>query len=349
MVEVTNTPWHERTAYVLPGTGIHRAAKGMHVSPFLPMGLTHRFTIGEPGRRLTLAVDDFDGDDLVFAASMALTRAPAGRRAQGRLLWRFPLMTLRVSLGIYRQALALRRKGVPFHRTSRQDGDDGGRRPERRTGALGMAELPVSWIGSRAGTPVATRFLRYMASHLRGGTLVVVDDNGTHRFGGGHPEVTMTVHDPVVYWDTLLQGSVGLGRDYADGLWDCDDLPTLTRVLNRGLRPVTAVQDRVGQAVGVVHRLVPSAPTALQARRPQQHPGPLRRLQRVLRADAGRDDDVLLGDVRRPGRSTWPPPSGPSSTDSAPSSASGPTTTSWRSVPDGAASPATPPPTTAAG
>ena len=43
---------------------------------------------------------------------------------------------------------------------------------------------------------------------------------------------------------------MGFGRDYADGLWDCDDLTTLTRVLNRGLRPVTAVQDRVGQAVG---------------------------------------------------------------------------------------------------
>ncbi len=115
VVEVTNTPWHERTTYVLPGTGVHRTAKGMHVSPFLPMGLTHRFTIGEPGRRLALSVDDYDGGDLVFAASMALTRAPAGRQSQGRLLWRFPLMTLRVSLGIYRQALALKRKGVPFH------------------------------------------------------------------------------------------------------------------------------------------------------------------------------------------------------------------------------------------
>ena len=113
-----------------------------------------------------------------------------------------------------------------------------------------MAELPVGWLGARGGTPVATWFLRTMASHLRGGTLIVVDDAGTHRFGEGTPEVTMVVHDPVVYWDTLRQGSVGLGRDYADGLWDCEDLTTLTRVLNRGLRPVTAVQDRVGQAVG---------------------------------------------------------------------------------------------------
>ena len=116
VVEVTNTPWHERTAYVLPGPGVHRAAKAMHVSPFLPMELTHRFTVSEPGRRLSLAVDDFRGDELVFAASMALTREPAGRRSQGRLLWRFPFMTVRVSAGIYRQALTLWLKRVPFHR-----------------------------------------------------------------------------------------------------------------------------------------------------------------------------------------------------------------------------------------
>lgn len=116
VVEVTNTPWHERTAYVLPGTGIHRVAKGMHVSPFLPMNLTHRFDLRTPADRLTLAVDDYDGDDLIFRASMALTRRPAGRAAQGHLLWRFPLMTLRVSTAIYRQALVLRWKGVPFHR-----------------------------------------------------------------------------------------------------------------------------------------------------------------------------------------------------------------------------------------
>ena len=115
VVEVTNTPWHERTAYVLGGTGTFRVAKGMHVSPFLPMDLTHAFAIGVPGVRLTLGVDDYRDDERVFSASMALTRRAPGRHAQGRLLWRFPLMTLRVSLGIYRQAASLRRKGVPFH------------------------------------------------------------------------------------------------------------------------------------------------------------------------------------------------------------------------------------------
>jgi DUF1365 family protein len=46
---------------------------------------------------------------------MVLHRRPADRRSLGRVLWRYPLMTMRVSWGIYRQALALRRKGVPFH------------------------------------------------------------------------------------------------------------------------------------------------------------------------------------------------------------------------------------------
>jgi len=133
VVEVTNTPWHERTAYVLPGTGVHREEKQLHVSPFLPMGLVHRFAVGEPGRRLRLAVDDFAGEELVFAASMSLTREEVGRRSLGGVLWRFPLMTLRVSLGIYRQALALRRKGVPFHR-----------HPER-------ASAPAGGVGSAGG------------------------------------------------------------------------------------------------------------------------------------------------------------------------------------------------------
>ncbi len=115
VVEVTNTPWHERTTYVLPAPGTHLVAKQLHVSPFLPMDLTHRFIIGAPGERLVLGVDDLKDGSRVFAASMVLHRRPADRRSLSRVLWRYPLMTMRVSWGIYRQALALRRKGVPFH------------------------------------------------------------------------------------------------------------------------------------------------------------------------------------------------------------------------------------------
>jgi hypothetical protein len=116
VAEVTNTPWHERVTYVLPGVGEHHVAKELHVSPFLPMELTHRFTVGQPGERLVLGVDDLRDGEPVFTASLVLDRVTADRRSLGRLLWRFPAMTVRVSAGIYRQALALKFRGVPVHR-----------------------------------------------------------------------------------------------------------------------------------------------------------------------------------------------------------------------------------------
>ena len=100
---------------------------------------------------------------------------------------------------------------------------------------------------SRVADPLAARFLKMMASHLRGGSLTVIDRDGTHRFGSGPPEATVTIHDPSVYPAILRMGSVGFGRTYADGLWDCDDLTSLVRVLSIGLSPVTAIQDRVGR------------------------------------------------------------------------------------------------------
>jgi hypothetical protein len=115
VVEVTNTPWHERTAYVLPGVGSHVVDKAMHVSPFLPMDLRHCFVIGQPGDRLVLGVDDLRDGKKVFSASMVLRRRAAERDELGRVLWRFPLMTMRVSWGIYRQALALKRRGARFY------------------------------------------------------------------------------------------------------------------------------------------------------------------------------------------------------------------------------------------
>jgi cyclopropane-fatty-acyl-phospholipid synthase len=101
-----------------------------------------------------------------------------------------------------------------------------------------------------AADQLAARFLRLMASRIKGGSLVLVDGRGTHRFGVGQPEATMVIHDPAVYAIVLREGSVGFGRTYADGLWDCDDLTSLVRVLSRGLRPVTAVQDQVGLVWG---------------------------------------------------------------------------------------------------
>jgi DUF1365 family protein len=114
VAEVTNTPWHERHVYVVGEPGRHRFAKELHVSPFLGMDLDYELTYGEPGEHLSLSMRTVRGDEGPFDAGLRLERHEASRHALSRFIWRHPLMTMRVSAGIYRQALALRRAGTPF-------------------------------------------------------------------------------------------------------------------------------------------------------------------------------------------------------------------------------------------
>ena len=113
-VEVTNTPWHERHVYVMGAPGTHRLVKAMHVSPFMGMDAFYEFDYAMPGDDLVVSIDVYEGGALVLATSLRLSRHEMDRRTMGRVLWNYPLVTWRVTLGIYRQALALWRRGVPF-------------------------------------------------------------------------------------------------------------------------------------------------------------------------------------------------------------------------------------------
>lgn len=116
VLDVTNTPWHEHHAYVIDGgEGEHRFAKELHVSPFFGMHHVYRLRLDRPGDRLVVHLALLDGEAVAFEATLALRRRPITRAALGRLLWRYPLLTTRVSTGIYTQALRLRAKGLPVH------------------------------------------------------------------------------------------------------------------------------------------------------------------------------------------------------------------------------------------
>lgn len=122
LAEVTNTPWHERHAYVLPIGAPQvdrplRFPKAMHVSPFMDLDLDHSLAFTEPGgEHLAIRMDDWRGDEHVFAAALRLHRLPLDRRAMGRALRQHPLPAQRVSAGIYWEALKLRAKSAPFRR-----------------------------------------------------------------------------------------------------------------------------------------------------------------------------------------------------------------------------------------
>jgi DUF1365 family protein len=132
VAEVTNTPWHERHHYVLGPPGTHVVPKAMHVSPFLPPAGWYRVAWQPPGDRLRLSwdllLDDPRIDDPrideprtsgpvreALRTRLVLQRQPLTEATMGRLLWRRPFQTHRVSAGIYRQALRLARRGAPFH------------------------------------------------------------------------------------------------------------------------------------------------------------------------------------------------------------------------------------------
>lgn len=128
VAEVTNIPWKERHAYVLPvvedeQTGLLEAfdTKVFHVSPFMDMKLDYRFRTTAPGRRLHFAIDCFDRTPAAgperpfFHASLSLRRQPLTRRGMWLCMARHPWMTAQITAGIYWQALRLRRKGAPTY------------------------------------------------------------------------------------------------------------------------------------------------------------------------------------------------------------------------------------------
>lgn len=121
VADVNNTPWGERHAYVIDTRGgldhLAEQPKAMHVSPFLPMGLSYRFEISPPGPRCDFSVTVLDGSDVVFRAELSLRRRAMTRRMVAQVLVRRALLTHRVTLAIYLHAarLWLRRAAVYPH------------------------------------------------------------------------------------------------------------------------------------------------------------------------------------------------------------------------------------------
>ncbi len=120
VAEVNNTPWNERHSYVLAGPQGGRWLrtefdKQFHVSPFNPMDMRYHWRSSTPDHRLVLHLANVDAGTRVFDASLSLSARPMTAANLNRTLWRYPLMTARIALAIYWQALRLFLKGTPLY------------------------------------------------------------------------------------------------------------------------------------------------------------------------------------------------------------------------------------------
>ena len=117
--EVTST-FGVRHAYVIPvpaedqASGLirQRAAKALHVSPFMGMEMDYEFRGRAPGDRLDLTINGLDSQGLLITAAMSAGRRPLKDGAVLSAVAAIPLLTLKVVAAIHWEALKLWMKGV---------------------------------------------------------------------------------------------------------------------------------------------------------------------------------------------------------------------------------------------
>ena len=122
VAEVNNTPWGEQHCYLLQPQHFapqessvrQEMEKEFHVSPFMPMDMTYRWRVSDPGERLNIGISNFQDQQRMLSVAMSMEKQPLTARTLRGVLLRYPFMTTQVFAGIYWQAFRLWRKKVTF-------------------------------------------------------------------------------------------------------------------------------------------------------------------------------------------------------------------------------------------
>jgi DUF1365 family protein len=110
--EVHNT-FKERHTYVLGTKDIWQSAeKDFYVSPFIDMDCVYNFRLTLPGEQVMVAINETQNREPLLYAAFTGTRMEFSDQSLMKLFYSHPLMTLKVTAGIYWEALKLLSKGI---------------------------------------------------------------------------------------------------------------------------------------------------------------------------------------------------------------------------------------------
>lgn len=93
---------------------------------------------------------------------------------------------------------------------------------------------------------------RAVSRRLLRGVPIDLRENGAPPTDGSTGRVTLKVHDPATYREVLKGGSVGLGRTYAAGWWEADDLVLALRLMTRRLGLPSPSRQRLVRLAGLL-------------------------------------------------------------------------------------------------